>query len=187
MKKYLSDAEVAVLSQKIHRGQTTADGGPYYLHPEAVSEIAVGFARDALKSGACDLLLRDFSPAEIISITFQASRLHDTFEDQPRRANPEKFLRLGVHPEVVKRVTMLTRTEGMPYGEEILHISQDVIATFCKRGDLCHNSRAERVATLLPSRDISRVLAAQQKYLLSYLFLSGALPREQYVEFAKSF
>ena len=139
---------------------------------------AVAFAIEEIRAGRLKLT---YTEAEIKSFVRQAVLLHDTLEDHKDTVSPEKLLAWRVHPVVVRIVQNMTREEETPYFEEILRIAQCPLTTICKRGDLCHNTRIERTTALVALRPIEKIMAHQRRYLLSYLFLSKALPEADYV------
>jgi (p)ppGpp synthase/HD superfamily hydrolase len=139
-------ARTIALIQVLHDGQFDWTGAPYWQHPCAVMN-----------------LLPDGSQLERKLIAL----LHDVIEDckekiaELLKVPPEsvtnevaaQFLRdNGYCAWVVRGVTLLTRTKGVSYLDEIREIvaSGHLDAMWVKYTDNTHNSDPERIAALTP-------------------------------------
>ncbi|MCU0707969.1 MAG: HD domain-containing protein [Pirellula sp.] len=131
------------------------------------------------KAGECYLLhlLRVMFACKS-SESMQAGLLHDVLEDTD--ATAETLRSAGLAVEVVEAVELLTRTEGMPYGEYILRLAENPIAKEAKIADLWDNYRLDRVAYRSDhcEEDRHRI----QQYILAYQFLQGKLSRSVFLE-----
>jgi (p)ppGpp synthase/HD superfamily hydrolase len=115
----MSSQQVVHLAAQIatdaHRGQFRRDSvTPYISHPEAVAKLVQG---DDL--------------AEAIAW------LHDVLEDTAIKA--QDLASLGLPREVIARVELLTKTDGMEYEQYLGRIKRDPVAKRVKIADMLAN------------------------------------------------
>ena len=112
----ISQIEVALeIAMKAHKGQRDLDGNPVILHPLAVA-------------------LKGNNESEIV-----AGLLHDVVEDTDWTF--DDLLEVGIKPEVVDVLRLLTHSKDEPYLEYVRRIadSHNPIAINVKCNDLEHN------------------------------------------------
>lgn len=181
MKEHPNAEDIEILAEIIHRGQKLANGRPYIEHPIAVSKIAENLYMEKYATRAnlnVEGLKTILANVDIIR---QIADLHDSFEDQPKKANRKIFEKKNILPRVIHCVELLTKDRSLSYEENIYRVLEDEFATLVKRADLAHNSRTQRLPDRLNAgMTLERVLSNNTKYILSYLFLSGAISREKY-------
>lgn len=118
-----SQEEVArSIAEAAHAGQVDRAGAPYILHPQRVASLVDG---DAAKAVAW---------------------LHDVVEDTALTFGDLDSM--GVSPEVLAPLRLLTREPGVPYPEYIGRIKADPVAKAVKLEDLSHNSDLSRLPTV---------------------------------------
>ena len=118
-----SQEEVArSIAEAAHAGQVDRAGAPYILHPQRVASLVDG---DAAKAVAW---------------------LHDVVEDTALTFGDLDSM--GVSPEVLAPLRLLTREPGVPYPEYIGRIKADPVAKAVKLADLSHNSDLSRLPTV---------------------------------------
>jgi (p)ppGpp synthase/HD superfamily hydrolase len=147
--------ELAIeLALNFHRGQRDADGDPYILH-----------------------LMRVMLKCHSTSAK-QAGLLHDILEDTS--ATEDDLIQSGICPNVIQSVKRLTRIAHVDYADYILALADDPIAKEVKIADLEDNYAIGRVKYRPEHRleDARRL----ERYILSHRFLSGHLPRTEYIE-----
>jgi (p)ppGpp synthase/HD superfamily hydrolase len=144
------------IAKVAHFGQFDKIGDPYIWHPEAV----VGYLLVSPEYAAMSERDQAFAQAD--------AWLHDVVEDTVFEV--EDLLTLGVHPEVVEDVVVLTHTKGQPrtayYQQIVPHLRPRAV----KRADVRHNTRIDRMRRLDP-RDRPRLAA-------KYLHAQAALDME---------
>ncbi len=142
------------LALNFHRGQRDADGDPYILH-----------------------LMRVMLKCHSTSAK-QAGLLHDILEDTS--ATEDDLIQSGICPNVIQSVKRLTRIAHVDYADYILALADDPIAKEVKIADLEDNYAIGRVKYRSEYRleDARRL----ERYILSHRFLSGHLPRTEYIE-----
>lgn len=142
------------LALNFHRGQRDADGDPYILH-----------------------LMRVMLKCHSTSAK-QAGLLHDILEDT--LATEDDLIQSGICPNVIQSVKRLTRIAHVDYADYILALADDPIAKEVKIADLEDNYAIGRVKYRPEYRleDARRL----ERYILSHRFLSGHLPRTEYIE-----
>lgn len=180
MKEHPDAQDIAILAEIIHRGQTTADGKPYILHPEAVASIAENLHMEegALRAGLDSKKLQELLAQ--VDIIRQIGLLHDSF-DQPKRASRKIFENKNIRSRVIYCVELLTPDPTLSYEENIFRVLDDDFAVLVKRADLAHNTRTQRLpARIKAGMSLENVLWENKKYVISYLFLSKAIPKEDY-------
>jgi len=116
------------IATQAHAGQFDRGGDPYVMHPEWVANK-----------------VRELGGGEI---AVAAAWLHDVIEDAGLTA--EDLLKMGVSPEVVKVVVLLTRKDGMSVEEYLDKIrsirdSGNPDAILVKFADMSHNRIEERL------------------------------------------
>lgn len=115
-KDNLSQIEIALeIAMKAHMGQRDLDGNPVILHPLTVA-------------------LKGNNESEIV-----AGLLHDVVEDTEWTF--EDLLEVGIEPEVVDALRLLTHSKDVPYFDYVQRIadSHNPIAINVKCNDLEHN------------------------------------------------
>lgn len=106
-----------LFAEEKHKGQTRIGGDPYITHPIEVAEI---------------LKKKGFFEAKYLI----AAYFHDLKEDTD--ATDEEILSYGGE-EVLKAVTILTKTKGYKMKEYIEEIQKNFIAKMVKLADRLHN------------------------------------------------
>lgn len=172
--------DAAILADKIHKGQTLANGKPYYEHLEAVASIAENLYMNEVSrvNLNADKLTNILAEIDIIR---QTAFLHDSIEKQPQKASEEIFRKVGIHPKAIKAIKILTKDQSLPYEDNIIAASKDPISRIVKRADIAHNSKTQLLPSQLKSgMSLEKLLKENKKYTLSYLFLSEAIDEETY-------
>ena len=116
MEMNISQIEVALeIAMKAHKGQRDLDGNPVILHPLAVA-------------------LKGNNESEIV-----AGLLHDVVEDTDWTF--DDLLEVGIKPEVVDVLRLLTHSKDEPYIDYVQRIAEsgNPIAIKVKSNDLDHN------------------------------------------------
>jgi hypothetical protein len=137
------------LAARLHAGQKDKGGRPYHDHLAAVVEI----------------LLRRWPHAPAWAV--EAAWLHDALEDTA--ATPRDLLTMGVSPEAVALVQMVTRPRGTTYRGWIAWLGEsgNLWAIRLKLADNEHNSD--------PSRRLPRSDIVERRYLPARAVLEQAL------------
>lgn len=110
------------IAEAAHAGQVDRAGAPYILHPQRVASLVDG---DTAKAAAW---------------------LHDVVEDTSLTFGD--LASMGVSPEVLATLRLLTHEPGVPYLEYIGRIKADPVAKAVKLADLSHNSDLLRLPTV---------------------------------------
>lgn len=110
------------IAEAAHAGQVDRAGAPYILHPQRVASLIDGETAKA------------------------AAWLHDVVEDTALTFGD--LASMGVSPEVLAPLRLLTHEPGVPYPEYIGRIKADPVAKAVKLADLSHNSDLSRLPTV---------------------------------------
>lgn len=146
---YSKLSEAREIARKAHEGQYDKAHQPFFLHPEAVSQIV------AETNGTQDFIIQ----ARIVSY------LHDVIEDTPIRVED---LRKQEMPEpCIQAIEILTKKEGEDYWEYLSKVKQNGLARVVKIADMMHNSDLSRLAEITDA-DRKR----QDKYRKGIAFLT---------------
>jgi (p)ppGpp synthase/HD superfamily hydrolase len=126
-----------------HAGQRDKAGVPYIEHPKGVAVIAT----NALISGADGGLHIPNRATGAYNLIRDAALLHDVVEDTS--VTPEGLIELGVSPETVRIVLLLTYDKTkMTRDQYYAQIKTDPVARLVKISDVRHN--LGRLAYLTP-------------------------------------
>ena len=112
------DDKCFLIAECAHLGQTRKDGQPYITHPRAVANFFPTYGVESKK-------------LRLIAL------LHDVIEDSPLTG--QDLFKLGVPPDVVKTVEILSRIPNEPYRNYISRVIHDKKARAVKEADLQHN------------------------------------------------
>ena len=131
-----------------HAGQLDKVGLPYVNHPLHLAE------QMSTEDETCVALL------------------HDVMEDCG--ATPEDLLALGISPEALAAVQLLTHQDGVPYLDYVRTVGENPIARRVKVADLRHNSDLTRLDEVGP-KDIARL----RKYRMARVILGDMVTKVQ--------
>lgn len=121
MEKLLNIAKMICVAA--HKDQTTRDGAPYCYHPITVAEIA-----DPMNK---------FPKLRMVCL------LHDVIEDT--HWTDVMLLEAGIPDDVVEGVIAITKIDGELYGDYIIRVMNNILATLAKIADMTHNMDMERL------------------------------------------
>ena len=131
-----------------HAGQLDKAGLPYVNHPLHLAE------QMSTEDETCVALL------------------HDVMEDCG--ATPEDLLALGISPEALAAVQLLTHKDGVPYLDYVRTVGENPIARRVKVADLRHNGDLTRLDEVGP-KDIARL----RKYRMARVILGDMVTKVQ--------
>jgi (p)ppGpp synthase/HD superfamily hydrolase len=148
----LSDA--MEIARKAHQGQYDKAHQPYFMHPEAVSQIVSEIIK-AQPASSEEFMIK----AKIVSY------LHDVVEDTSFTID---YLRGKEIPEeCITAIEILTKKKGQDYREYLSEIKRNKLARVVKIADMMHNSDLSRLRQIADEDKMRR-----EKYLKGIAFLS---------------
>lgn len=142
------------IAARAHAGVPDKNGQPYILHP---IRVMLGVEGDT---------------ARIVAV------LHDVVEDTD--VTFDDIAAEGFSKDVIDALKLVTHQSGQSYADYVIACQDNPVARQVKLSDLRDNSSLNRIL-LRPDRlpkDSARVM----RYLLSYKFLTGEIPADQYRE-----
>jgi (p)ppGpp synthase/HD superfamily hydrolase len=142
------------IAARAHAGVPDKNGQPYILHPLRV------------------MLGVEGNMARIVAV------LHDVVEDTDLTF--EDIAAEGFSPDVMDALKLVTHQSGQSYADYVIACQANAAARQVKLSDLRDNASLSRIL-LRPDRlpkDSARVM----RYLLSYKFLTGEIPADEYRE-----
>jgi hypothetical protein len=142
--KYPNTLLAANLATQLHAGQRRKSGEPYITHP-------VNVARLLIIDGVRD------------DVVLASALLHDVLEDC-RDASPDNLLTLGIHPEVISTVQVLTKQPGQDARQYYAQVGRCPQATLVKLADRCHNLAT--MAGVFTVDKIREYVSETEKYVL---------------------
>ncbi len=141
------------IARNAHNGQCDKAHQPYFLHPDAVSQIVIKNIDSQASS-------EEFKIHAMI-----VSYLHDVIEDTSITVDD---LRKQEIPEVcIQAIETLTKKEGQDYWEYLSEIKRNELARVVKIADMMHNSNLSRLNQIT---DVDR--KRRKKYLEGITFLN---------------
>lgn len=173
----LNTEQVAELAKNLHQTQKLKSGKNYYGHVLRVSEYVEPLFWKLWPRVDGVVTQNMLDAFEMVK---QTAYLHDALEDCCDEGILE---RLGVDPIVIQAVKLLTKPKNFDpanYGAYLKQIKYNWIARIVKMADLEHNSKLSRIPLLNEVESLEKVKARHQKYLMSYIYLSGNYGKEDF-------